>query len=492
MNIGLLLEMASSLDEGREVIESGTTTMTAADLSQLAVRGAAELAGRHEAVVYVGDHGTAFAVALFAAAAAGVPLVPLNYRLPDEELRALAARHPNALILARDPARLGTGVVDPDAWVARLSASDAGDPHRGADDGDAVAVLLYTSGTTSAPKAVVLRHRHLSSYIISTVELGSAEPGERALLSVPPYHIAGVSNLLSNLYAGRPITVLDAFSPEAWLARARERHITHALVVPTMLARLVGHLDGAEAQVTRLRTLAYGGARTPPSVLERAMRSFPGVDFVHAYGLTETSSTIAVLGPEEHRLALIGTEAERARLASVGRPVPGIEVEIRAVDGSVVPAGVVGRVWLRGDQVSGEYVTTGSTLDGQGWFDTRDRGRLDDDGYLFIDGRDDDTIIRGAENLNPAEIEDVLVGHPGVADAVVVGLPDEEWGECIAAVVVPSAHPVPIDELRAWASERLRSSRRPDVLEAWDDLPRTATGKVIRSQVVARLTGPDA
>ncbi|MCU1357153.1 MAG: AMP-dependent acyl-CoA synthetase/AMP-acid ligase [Acidimicrobiales bacterium] len=490
MNIGLLLEMATSLDEGREIIESGSTAMTGAVLSELATRGAAELAGRHEALVYVGDHGTAFAVALFAAAAAGVPLVPLNYRLPDEELCALAARHPHALVLARDPARLGTEVVDPDAWVRRLSTSDAGDAHPGADDGDAVAVLLYTSGTTSAPKAVVLRHRHLSSYIISTVELGSAEPGERALLSVPPYHIAGVSNLLSNLYAGRPITVLDAFSPEAWLARARDRQITHALVVPTMLARLVGHLDGVEAQVTSLRTLAYGGARTPPSVLERAMRSFPGVDFVHAYGLTETSSTIAVLGPEDHRLAQRGTEAERARLASVGRPVPGIEVEIRDVDGSVVPAGGLGRVWLRGDQVSGEYVSTGSTLDAEGWFDTRDRGRLDEDGYLFIDGRDDDTIIRGAENLNPAEIEDVLVGHPGVADAVVVGLPDEEWGECIAAVVVPSAHPVPIDELRAWASERLRSSRRPDVLEAWDDLPRTATGKVIRSQVVARLTGP--
>jgi acyl-CoA synthetase (AMP-forming)/AMP-acid ligase II len=493
VNIGLLLEMAVSLDPDRDAIGCGDAGLTTGELDRLARAGGADLAGRGDALLYVAEHGPSFAVALFAAAAAGLPLVPLNYRLPDEELRALVARRPGAVVIARDPGRLvGLGVevaevVEPEAWLDRLAAADVDEERPAADDGDAPAVLLHTSGTTSAPKAVVLRHRHLSSYILATVELGSAGPGERALLSVPPYHVAGVSNLLSNLYAGRPISVLESFAPDAWLDLARRRSATHALVVPTMLARLVGHLDGATADVPALRTLAYGGARTPPSVLEGVVRAFPGVDLVHAYGLTETCSTIAVLGPDDHRLALTGTDDERARLASVGRPVPGVEVEVRGDDGAALAPGDRGRVWLRGDQVSGEYLGAGSTLDADGWFDTRDRGRLDGDGYLFIEGRDDDTIIRGAENLNPAEIEDVLVSHPGVADAVVVGLPDEEWGERIAAVVVASAHPVPVDELRAWASERLRSSRRPDVLEVWDDLPRTATGKVIRSRVVERL-----
>jgi acyl-CoA synthetase (AMP-forming)/AMP-acid ligase II len=486
VNIGLLLEMATSMDPEREVVATSGGSLTTGDLARLAGAGAAELAGR-PALVYVADHGPAFAVALFAAAAAGVPIVPLNFRLPDEELLALVAQHPGALVVAADAARFpGSEVVSPADWLARLDALAAGDAMP-ADDGEAPAVLLYTSGTTSAPKAVVLRHRHLSAYIVSTVELASASEGDRALVSVPPYHVAGVSNLLSNLYAGRPISVLESFAPEAWLTAVREQAVTNALVVPTMLARLVAHLDGAVADVPSLRTLAYGGARTPPSVLERAIAAFPGVDFVHAYGLTETSSTIAVLGPDDHRAAIDGTEAERARLASVGLPVPGIEVSIRAEDGREVPIGELGRVWLRGDQVSGEYLGVGSSLDGEGWFDTRDRGRVDADGYLFIDGRDDDTIIRGAENLHPAEIEDVLLTHPGVGDAVVVGLPDDEWGQQVAAVIVPSAHPVPIDELRAWAAARLRSSRNPAVLEEWEDLPRTPMGKVIRSRVVERL-----
>src|SRR5207302_8317 len=135
-----------------------------------------------------------------------------------------------------------------------------------------------------------------------------------------------------------------------------------------------------------------------------------------------------------------------------------------------------------------EYVGADAALDAHGWFDTRDRGHVDDDGYLFIEGRDDETIIRGAENIAPAEIEDVLIRHPDVDDAVVVGLPDEEWGQRLAAVVVPrpGAEPDP-DELRTWVRDRLRGSRTPDRVEVWPDLPRTDNGKVIRRQVTEQL-----
>jgi acyl-CoA synthetase (AMP-forming)/AMP-acid ligase II len=216
----------------------------------------------------------------------------------------------------------------------------------------------------------------------------------------------------------------------------------------------------------------------PVTVLERALAAFPATDFVNAYGLTETSSTIAVLGPDDHRAALSGDEVARGRLSSVGRLVPGIEVEIRDEE-----------IWVRGEQVSGEYLGLAAAVDADGWFPTKDRGWVDDEGYLFIEGRSDDTIIRGGENIAPAEIEDVLLEHPGVLQVAVVGLPDEEWGQRLAAAVVrrPGVD-VDADELRAFAKERLRSSKTPDVIEFRDDLPMTDTGKLLRRAVLADLS----
>jgi acyl-CoA synthetase (AMP-forming)/AMP-acid ligase II len=167
----------------------------------------------------------------------------------------------------------------------------------------------------------------------------------------------------------------------------------------------------------------------------------------------------------------------RGRLASCGRLVPGIEVEVRD-----------GEIWVRGEQVSGEYLGKGSAVDDDGWFPTRDRGWVDDEGYLFIEGRSDDTIIRGGENIAPAEIEDVLLEHPAVAQAAVVGLPDEEWGQRLAAaVVLRPGQDVDADGLRAFARERLRSSKTPELIAFRDDLPMTDTGKLLRRVVLADL-----
>jgi acyl-CoA synthetase (AMP-forming)/AMP-acid ligase II len=411
--------------------------------------------------------------------------VPLNYRLAPATLAALTANHPHALLLADEDSSVAEA-IDPDRWLDGL-AIEAAATHEAPFDPELPAALLYTSGTTAAPKAAILRHRHLCSYVIGTVELGGAAPDDASLVAVPPYHVAGLANLLTNLYAGRRCIVLGSFEPGRWLATVRSEGATNALVVPTMLARLVDHLDGAPAATPTLRSLAYGGARTPAGVLERALAAFPGVDFVHAYGLTETSSTVAVLSPDDHRAAVAtGDPAARARLGSVGRPIAGVEVEVRDADGSPLPPGAVGRICLRGEQISGEYVGAAAALDGDGWFDTRDRGHLDDAGYLFVEGRDDDTIIRGGENVAPAEIEDVLLDHPLVKDAVVVGLPDEEWGQRIAAAVTTSA-PTDPAEIAVFARARLRSSKAPEHIEIWPDLPRTDTGKVVRRHVLARL-----
>ena len=237
------------------------------------------------------------------------------------------------------------------------------------------AVLLFTSGTTGRPKAVVLRHENLVAYILSTVEFGAAAAEEVALVAVPPYHIAAIGSALSNLYAGRRVVYLPDFDPDAWLELVREESVTTAMVVPTMLARVLEVLGDRKADVPALRLISYGGARMPRPLLERALQAFESAGFCNAYGLTETSSTIALLGPDEHREALASAdEAVRQRLGSVGRPVPGMEVQIRTDDGRIAAPGASGQLWVRGAQVSGEYRGQGPVLDSDGWLDTRDRG----------------------------------------------------------------------------------------------------------------------
>jgi acyl-CoA synthetase (AMP-forming)/AMP-acid ligase II len=282
---------------------------------------------------------------------------------------------------------------------------------------------------------------------------------------------------------------LPNFAAPDWLDVVRAEGITQAMLVPTMLARIVEHLGGNPADLPTLRSIAYGGARMPRPVLERALISLPDTDFTNAYGLTETSSTIAVLGPDEHRDALTATDpAVRDRLASAGRLVPGVQGQIRDELGAVLDAGETGQLWVRGDQVSGEYLGAGSMLDDDGWFHTRDLGRFDDDGYLFISGRTDDTIIRGGENIAPAEIEDVLVLHPSVREVAVIGVPDDEWGARIVAVVV--AEPgvaVTGGELKEYVRARLRGSRTPDEVVFRTELPHTPTGKLLRRELVRGL-----
>jgi len=242
-----------------------------------------------------------------------------------------------------------------------------------------------------------------------------------------------------------------------------------------------------------LRALAYGGGRMPLPVIERAMRLFPPTaSFTNAYGLTETSSTLSVLGPEEHRAALAGGDAmARQRLASVGRPLPGIEVQVRGPGGEVLPPGERGEIHVRGEQVSGEYLDGNSRLQADGWFPTRDGGYLDSAGYLFVEGRMDDIIVRGGENLSPGEIEAVLHEHEAVSDCAVVGVPDEEWGEAVAAVVaLETGRSASARELQTHVRARLRSSRVPTSVHFVDELPYSETGKLLRRQIRDFLAAP--
>lgn len=493
MNLTMLLDMAVEGFGDRVVVGGRADGITARRLSEMADNGAAliERSGA-DAVLYLAVNGPAFPVALFAAARAGVPLVPLNYRLGNEQLQSLLANHPRAIAVAdtHQAEILGyrdTRTFTPDEWVTATSAVDAeGRPLASAESTAAPAVVIYTSGTTSKPKGVLLRHENLTSYVFGSVEFASADAGDAALISVPPYHIAAVANAITSLYSGRRTMVLEQFTPAQWLETARSEAITNALVVPTMLARIVD--SDSDRSVPTLRSLAYGGAPMPTAVIEKALLMWPDVDFVNAYGLTETSSTIAVLGPEDHRAALASTDpAVRARLGSVGHVVPTIELEIR--DGErVLASGSVGDIWVRGEQVSAEYAGIGRAVDERGFFNTRDHGHVDEFGFLYVGGRTDDTIIRGGENIAPAEIEDVILRHPAVLDAAVVGIPDEEWGHHIeAAVVVRPHHHLDADELRDHVRAALRGSKTPDRILFWSELPRTETGKLVRRTVVDRI-----
>ncbi len=495
MNIMMLLEMAASAYPDRtafydpvedESIKYGQLLDDARSRSQVLRESGASRC------VLLDTSNLAIPIALFSSSWAGIPYVPLNYRLTDDEIDALLERVQPAYLITDDKLASKYGgrrelqVVGRNRFRSAIPVNPNDDFHWSMEPRE-VSVLLFTSGTTGVPKAAIMRQRHLVSYILSSVEFMSASEDEATLVSVPPYHIAGIGAILSSVYSGRRVVQMAQFDAHEWLRLANEHNVTTAFVVPTMLTRIVNAMDEQEcAQLPHLQSIAYGGGKMPRRVVERALQRFPNTEFTNAYGLTETSSTVTVLGPREHRAAMDSKEPDvRRRLASAGVPLPGIELDIRDSSGRSLPEGSHGEIYVRGEQVSGEYEGRGSLLDDDGWFCTRDAGYIED-GYLFLEGRADDVIVRGGENLSPGEIEDVLLEHESVDDAAVVGVASEEWGEAVAAVVVVNQH-VAISDLQQWVREHMRSSRVPESIEFWKELPYNETGKLLRRVIRNQL-----
>jgi fatty-acyl-CoA synthase len=484
MHLSLILDMAADALGDRRAVTAPDGTITYAELRERADALAGALAG--ERAVQLGLNSLAVPVTLFAAARAGAAFTPLNYRLADPDLVRIAERAAPApavvdhAMVARVASVAGLSVIETEQ-LADVPVSDFIPDF----DTDNVAIMLFTSGTTGEPKAAVLRHRHVTSYVMGTLEFAAAGEEEAALVTVPPYHIAGISSVVSSTYVGRRIVYLPQFEPEAWVSTAAAESVTHAMVVPTMLGRILDVMEKGDVQLPALRHLSYGGGKMPVPVIERALALLPQVDFVNAYGLTETSSTIAVLTPDDHREALSSVDPDvRRRLGSVGRSSPSVEISIRDPFGEEVPEGEQGEIWVRGEQVSGEYVGRET---GGDWFATRDGGYLDAGGFLFIEGRLDDVIVRGGENISPGEIEDVLREHPAVDDVAVYAIPSQEWGEDIGASVVLVGD-VGIEELREWVRVRLRSTRVPALIDVRTELPYNETGKLLRRVLKAEAT----
>lgn len=511
MNIVTLLDMAKNCFPDRVALTNGNRHFTYEDLYNLSASAAAHIRqSEAENISLLDVASPAMPVALFGSVWAGKPFAPLNYRLSPSDLASLVEKISPAIVFCGADyheniapehrtscdellAAQTAATEDSDAQNATTapdfqSAAAAADQDWPSDPED-TAILLFTSGTTGGPKVAILRHRNLVSYVLGSVEFMSAGPEEAVLTSVPPYHIAAMANLLSSVYAGRRIVQLPNFDADAWIDLVAQESVTHAMVVPTMLARIADRLETRRDELPSLASVAYGGGKTSRPVVEKILELLPHTDFVNAYGLTETSSTVAVLGPDEHREAIASDKPLiRARLGSAGIPLPTMEVSIRDDHGKEVCAGTSGEIWLRGDQVSGEYKGRKSQLTPDGWFRTNDGGHFDIDGYLYIEGRLDDVIIRGGENISPGEIEDALLEHTAVADAGVVGVPDMEWGEKIAAIVVlREGEAATEDELIEYVRSQLRSQKSPDFVFFKDELPYNPTGKLLRKELRAEL-----
>src|SRR5438132_5220181 len=447
--------------------------------------------------------------AYYATALLGGVFIPLNYRakLPELEHMLKAGRARVLLVgeryletvrsLAPALAELETviGIDGPSGdhpgYEELIATAEELETEAEVED-DETTILMYTSGTTALPKGVMLTYHDFTAYVTANVELADGTPHGAALLCVPLYHIAGTTNMMTTLWTGRRLVLMPQFEPRAWLDLVEGERITHAFVVPTMMKQLLDQPDLERRDLSSLEILSYGGAAMPFPVIRRAIERFPKtVGFVNAFGQTETTSTLTLLGPEDHRLEGTAEEAERRtrRLTSIGRPLPDVEVRIADDDGQARGAGEVGEIWVRTPRVMKGYAGAGgSPLRDEGWLPTRDMGWVDDDGYLYVAGRKDDMIIRGGENIAPAEVEAVLQSHPAVEEAAVVGVPDVEWGQRVAAFVVlrPGAS-LSQEALGDFCRQRLASFKKPEILRFVAELPKNPMGKILRKDLRAEL-----
>ncbi|HEV7977437.1 long-chain-fatty-acid--CoA ligase [Amycolatopsis sp.] len=349
--------------------------------------------------------------------------------------------------------------------------------------GDALAGIYYTGGTTGTPKGVMLSHANL---LISA--LGSASTGVfivpegRLLHAAPMFHLAdGAAWVARNVLGGTHV-IISAFTP-AGAAQAIQSHgVTDVLLVPTMIQMLVDSPETAGHDLSSLRRLLYGASPISEAVLERAAKRLPTAEFTQLYGMTELSPVTTVLTPAEH--AVDGLRR------SAGRAAPHAEVRIVDPEGNDVPPGVVGEVISRGGQVMLGYwnrpdETAAAVRDG--WMHTGDGAYMDERGYVFVVDRIKDMIVSGGENVYSAEVENALARHAAVAACAVIGVPDDEWGECVHAVVVLAVGAeVSAEELRAHCAEHIARYKAPRSVEFVDALPMSGAGKILKRELRAR------
>lgn len=356
---------------------------------------------------------------------------------------------------------------------------------------DDITILMYTSGTTGRPKGVPLRHNAFVTYVLDNVDPASPEIEERNLLTVPLYHVAGIQAMLAAIYGGRTLVLMRQFEVKEWMETIQREQATRAMLVPTMLKRVIDDPDFSRYNLSSLKVITYGAAPMPFEVISKAIQVMPWARFINAFGQTETASTITTLGPEDHIIE--GTEEERQKklkrlTSSIGRPLPDVEVKIMDEEGNTLPFLQVGEILARGPRVMTGYwkdeQKTGQVMTSDGWLRTGDMGWMDEEGYIYLSGRADDMIIRGGENISPEEVEEVLHSYPKIEEAAVIGIPSPEWGqEPRAVVVLKKGEKATAEEIIEHCRSKLAGFKRPRSVVFTEVLPRSAMGKVLRKKL---------
>lgn len=432
-----------------------------------------------------------FAIAYYGILRAGGVAVPMNvllkereteYYLADSGAKVLFAWHEFAQVARTGAGEAGAAciVVEPDAFDRLLTEVGDGaipDEIRGLHD---TAVILYTSGTTGRPKGAELTHGALRRNAADVADLlGLGDQNEVILGALPLFHSFGQTCCLNaSVRTGACLTLIPRFDPSRALEIIERDRVTVFEGVPTMYSAMLHHPGRARYEVSSLRTCASGGAALPVEVLRQFEETF-GCTVLEGYGLSETSPTASFNHPDRPRKA-----------GSIGTPIAGVEMKVVDDHGRDLPVGEVGEIVIRGYNVMKGYwnnpQATADAIDGDGWFSTGDLARIDEDGYFFIVDRKKDMIIRGGYNVYPREIEDVLYEHPAIREAAVIGVPHDELGEEVAAVVAlkPGASATP-SELRAYVKDEVAAYKYPRHVWILDDLPKTATGKILKRAIEA-------
>jgi acyl-CoA synthetase (AMP-forming)/AMP-acid ligase II len=442
---------------------------------------------------------------VFGMAKAGLILVPLNIRQSADEVEhVLADSGARAGIVHHDQAERHGQTLSGLDFVLEIGGHDAGEDYDTAlakgrpvdptpstlTDSD-VQFILYTSGTTGRSKGVVNEHRGMLAQVLDTTISTEARHSDVMLATTPFFTAGGMVRTLSWLYLGQTMIIHPRFDAQAVIDEIERSRVTFTTFIPTMLHRTLRILeDGPARDMSSLRRISYGSAPVPVGLAEKAM-TLLGCDLQQRYGLTEAGGQVTILGPDEHRAMVAGRES---LLTSCGRETPHAEIRILDDDGVELPPGEVGEIVIRCESAARGYWNnpeqTAKTFRADGLW-SGDLGRLDEDGYLHIEGRRTDMIISGGFNVYPAELERVLGAHPQVDQVAVVGVPDEEWGETPVAVIVPKGA---IDaaavetELRGLCRDQLAGYKQPRRFVFRDDLPLGPAGKVLKRELKAQLS----